>query len=269
MIKRKALTLFSLLLTGILFALSPLLQPDEPLSSDMLSVTRVWLMDDEPAVGRWLKKQAAQYEKSEKERVYIRTASREEIENALSGAENAIIPDLIISQGLAQPLLFRGYALIIRDEQAKIITPAPTSALFYRPTAAPGPSPAPAPAPDFSSIAPILIPAFLSSSLPGCTQSADPFSAFSAGKSPAAVLTAGQAMQLSFGYRAHPLPDKEGLLAVNANAMTLQGEKLLSRLQINEAQQALAAYGLYSFNPSLHLYDESDPIRAMIEKSRK
>jgi len=268
MMKRKLVTLAALGLTGLLFILSPYLAPAAPPQSLQLSVIRVWLQDEEPAIARWLKMQARQYEKETGQRLYLRNASKEEMALAQSQSEGAIIPDLMVMQGLPQPLLYRGYALILRDDSSNPLTPSPTSLLFHRPTQSPGPSPAPPALPDFSALGAILTPAFLSPSLPGCIQSSDPLSAFSAGKAPAALLTAGQAAQLPFGYQAFALEQGEGLLAVSAEATSEKGQGFLSFLLDAQAQQALCQYGLYSSNPALLLYDTQDPIRAMIEESR-
>jgi len=269
MFKRKIVTLTALALTGVIFLLSPLIQEKEDFTSAGHPILRIWILEEEPAVSRWLKQQAARYEKETGQRIYLRTASQPEITQALSGVENAIIPDLIIMQGLNTPLLYRGYALIVRDEGAVIQTPAPTSALFFRPTATPGPSPSPQPESDLTAFSPILAPPFLSTSLSNLQVSADPIAAFVAGKAPAALLTAGQATQLSFGYRAYALKNGEGMLPVQAAAMNNQGNAFLSFLQKESAQRALAGFGLYSFDPSIRLYDETDPIRSLIERSRK
>lgn len=269
MFKRKIVTLTALALTGVLFLISPLIQEQKNITSAGHPILRVWILEEEPAVTRWLKKQAARYEKEAGQRIYLRAASSKEMDQALTGEKGAIIPDLMVMQGLDTPLLYRGYALILRDENAVIHTPSPTSALFFRPTATPGPSPSPQPEPDLTALSPILAPPFLVPSLPDILVSADPLAAFLAGKAPAALLTAGQAAQLSFGYRAYALKDGEGLTMVQARAMNSEGAAFLAFLKGEAAQRALADAGLYSCDPSIRLYDESDPIRALIEGSRQ
>ena len=271
MLKRKLPTMIALALTGLFFLLSPLIQKNSVPPPRTLSILRVWLREDEPAVGRWLKKQAQRYEKETGERIYLRNASEKEMaeaRQAQSGQPEIIIPDLMVMQGLSSPLLFRGYALIVRDDRAALLTPSPTSLLFQRPTASPGPSPLPEIQPDFSAPGAILTPAFLSPGLPGCIPSDDPLAAFSAGKAPAALLTAGQAATLSFGYRVYALEEGAGMMAVSAQSMNEKGGRFLSFLLSAESQRSLSQYGLYSCLPSLRLYDAADPIRALIESSK-
>ena len=64
------------------------------LSSDTvrLQLIRVWSREEEPAVGTWLKKMAAAYEKQTGVRVYLRKASLEETQRE-SGASR---PDLLV-----------------------------------------------------------------------------------------------------------------------------------------------------------------------------
>lgn len=266
--KRKASTLTALALTGLLFLFSPFLPQNQAPAGSSEALIRIWILEDEPAVSRWLKKQAARYEKQSGRRVYLRSASREEMKSALEGREDAYPPDLMVMQGLEETLLFRGYALIIRDNEAQRIIPQPTSALFFRPTITPSPSATPAPVPALPSLSPILIPSCLSISIKGAETSVNPLAEFAAGKAPAAILTAGQAEQLPFGYRAHSLENGEGMLPVHGKAMSADGAALLAFLQDRPCQQALSEYGLYSFQKDLSLYDPANPIRHLIENSR-
>ena len=230
-----------------------------------LPVVRVWITEKEAAVSAWLRKQAAAFEKATGQRVYLRTATEEEAEDARGGREGVVGPDLLIGPGAGAPVALKGYALIVRDESAAVLTPAPTSALFFRPSPTPGPSPTPPPAPDWEGLGAVLVPADWRGSLPGAVVSADPAGDLAAGKAPAALLTAGQTARLAFGFRAWAVPGNAGGINVNAKALSPPGEELLVFLRTEAAQRTLRDHGLYAV--SLGLYGEEDPLRALIESS--
>ena len=227
---------------------------------------RVWITEKEPAVSAWLRSLAAEYEKETGERVYLRNATEEEASAARRGEGGAILPDAMIAPGDAEaPVALRGYALIIRDDAAAVATPAPTSALFFRPSPSPGPSPAPLLTPDPASCSAVLAPPELMSALPGAIRSVDPAADLTRGKARAALLTADQAVRLPFGYRAYPLPDGAGMLGVCAEIYSPAGEGFRAYLLRPDVQRALARYGLYS--PCARLYSGDDPLRFLIENS--
>lgn len=220
-----------------------------------LRLIRVWSLEKDTAVNAWLRERAAAYERQSDCRVYLRGAAEAEREGG------AVQPDVMILPGEGSTVALRGWALIVRDDTAAVATPAPTSALFIRPSAVPGPSPPPAPAPDWAHMTAVLTPAQWLDAVPGAILSADPASDLARGRARAAVLTAGQASALPFGFRAYPLPG--GFLSVGGQAMTEAGEAFLRFLRMEDAQQALKNHGLYS--PVLPLYGPEDPIRSLIE----
>ena len=265
--KRKMTTLIALAITCLLGFCAPNLPRQASHPESTLQVTRIWLLDIDPAAAKWVRKQAAAYEKETGERLYLRSATQEEAMAAQKKEENTIVPDLMVLSGENSPLCYLGYALILRDETAPVMTPVPTSALFYPSTPTPGPSPTPAPAPDWQSISPILAPESLSVSLNNTLPVSNPLADFSAKKAPAALLTAGQASTLSFGYQAYSLPDNEGFETISAHFFTEAGEDFFLFLQSASAQLALKDHGLYSALPSLRLYGKGDPLRMLIESS--
>ncbi|MBE5783571.1 MAG: hypothetical protein E7329_09700 [Clostridiales bacterium] len=265
--KRKLTTLVALMLSCLLAILASSLEQAPAPSNNSMQITRVWTVETDPAVSAWLKKRAATYEKETGHRIYLRTATQEEMDACLQGEEGAIIPDLIVSCNQGEALAYLGYALILRDESAPAVTPAPTSALFFRPTATPGPSPTPGPALDINALGAILIPETLSVSLPGGIKSSSAAADFIAKKAPAALLTAGQASTLPFGYQAYALPFNEGFETISGQAFSQAGDDFAVFLQSLSSQQRLKEHGLYSAFPGLYLYDESDPLRKLIESA--
>lgn len=265
--KRKLTTLVALMLSCLLAMLASSLKETPSSKKNPLRITRVWTVETDPAVSAWLKKRAAAFEKETGSRIYLRTATQEEMNAALIGEEHAIAPDLMISCTQGEPLAYLGYALILRDEKASVITPAPTSALFYRPTATPGPSPTPAPSPDISALGGVLVPSHLPIQIPGAIKSQNAASDFAAQKAPAALLTAGQASALSFGYQAYALSAGEGVLTIAGEWLTSHGEAFADYLKAEPSQLALKNHGLYSVLPTLSLYGDEDPLRALIERS--
>ncbi|MBQ9264332.1 MAG: hypothetical protein IJ189_09015 [Clostridia bacterium] len=264
--KKTIFTLLSLALTAALVLFLPqAIRPEAEAAPRKNVVLRVWVTEREPAVTAWMKKRAAAYEKAGGQRIYLRSATEQEVSGALSGEANAVLPDLLIGSG-ETPIALRGYALIVRDDTAVVTTPAPTAALFFRPSPSPGPTAEPPILPDISAIGAVLAPAELAHALPGTVESADPLKDFAAGKAQSALLTAGQAAQLTTGFQAYPLPDGQGLLPVHARVFSPSGQVFLSFLQTKDSQNALTAHGLYA--TSSRLYAADDPIRFLIDSSR-
>ena len=226
-----------------------------------LRPVRVWSLEQDPAVNAWLRARAAAYEKQSGCRVYLRRAEQEDAQT--DRQSGAVLPDAWIRPGDGDTVALRGWALIIRDDHAAITTPAPTSALFIRPTALPGPSPAPAPPPDWTGVTAVLTPALWMDAVPGAVFSRDPAADLARGRAQAAVLSAEQAASLPFGFQAHPLPEEAGILAVSGQALSEPGEAFLRFLRTDDSQAALKNYGLYS--PVLPLYGSDDPIRSLIQ----
>ncbi len=253
--------LFFLILTFGLLRLLPtaLRAPKE--QEQPFTILRVWNAEEEPAVQSWLRGQAKAYERATGQRVYLRTASALDAQERIS---LGLPPDALILPSGDRLLALRGYALIVRDETAAM-TPAPTSALFYRPSHSPEPAGTPAPWPEANELRAVLCPESLLSVLPGTVMSAQPASDFVQGKADAALLTPGQAAGLNTGFRAYAIPDGKGFLPVSAQAYTEAGEVFLLWLQDGAAQRALAQARLFS--PYLRLYGSDDPVRYLIENS--
>ena len=263
--KRGIVTLSALLATTALVCLYPRLTQKTPAPEKGVQVLRVWVTEDERAVTVWLKERAAAYEKQEKRRVYLRAASRQEAEAALRGEAGVVPPDIMVMPGLDSVVALRGYGLFVRNTAGAAVTPMPTGALFSRPTPEPKKTREPLREPNWAALTAVLCPKELTDAVPNAVETDDPAAAFAAGKAEAAVLTAGQAGQLPFGYAAYPLPN--GFLPVTARAFSADGGSFLSFLRGRISQFALRDAGLYTALPNVRLYDESQPLRAMIEDS--
>ncbi|MBR1584342.1 MAG: hypothetical protein IJ662_02230 [Clostridia bacterium] len=264
--KKAVLTLLALGLTAALAALYPRLMAAPAQEEGRAAVVRVWIGEKEPAVLRWAGKRAAAYEKETGRRLYLRAASEQEIASALAGEAGAVIPDLLIGPAGDQWVALRGYALILRDDAHQMATPAPTAALFFRPSPTPGPAAAPPSLPDWADIGAVLAPEELLHAVPGAVLSADPGRELSEGRARAALLSAGQAAQLTVGFRAFAVPEGRGLLPVCARGFSDDGAAFLSFLLSNASQTALADHGLYAVEKCLYSID--DPVRYWIDQSR-
>ena len=263
--KRWPIVLFFLAVTVMLALLWPFGQEPKEEKATHLFILRVWNGEKEPAVAAWLKGRARAYEKETGVRVYLRLCSRQDLEAALS--QEALPPDLLVSSSGGAIVALRGYALIVRDDQALFHAPSPTGLLFFRPSPTPGPTPEPLPWPQENELSAVLSPNELMGVLPGTVFSQNPAGDFSQGKARAALLTPGQAVQLALGFRACALPEEKGLLPVRAAAASKEGEAFLLYLLSPSSQQALAQHGLFS--PSLRLYQADDPLRFLIDSSRE
>ena len=263
--KRAMTTLLAVLFTAALALALPRLTASREESAETLRIIRVWVVEKDAASAAWLRKRASAFEKAGLGRVYLRSASEQEAQDAQAGGQDTVPPDLMILPGRGTAAALRGYALFVRDDQAAVSTPAPTSALFYRPSPSPGPTASPAPFIGWGEVGTVLLPQELAKAAPNAIVSANPLQDFSDGKAKAALLTAGQAAGLSFGYRAYALPEGAGMLTVGGAALTDAGENFLSFLLSDASQAALAEHGLYS--PRLTLYGADDPLRFLIEAS--
>jgi len=266
---RKAVrTLLALVAAGMLMLVLPgLLSPEDHAAPPARRTVRVWITETDPAVAQWLKRQAAAWEKAAGHRVYLRAAAQEETDAAGEGASGVVPPDVIVCAGGLNPVALRGYALVVRDESAALVTPAPTGMLFSPPAASPGPSPTPGPPMDIESLAGILAPPEMAHALAGAEESVHPLRDLLSGKGRGALLTAGAAEGLGAGWQAYALPDGAGFLPVSARVLSSAGGEFAAYLRTDGAQRDLAACGLYS--PALRLYDPArDPLRALIESSR-
>ena len=250
---------FLSLSAGLLLMLPAALSaPDE--REQPFLILRVWNADEEPAVHSWLRSQAKAFERETGRRVYLRAVSGD----TLDAAGTALPPDALIRPDGEWLLALRGYALILRDENASV-TPAPTGALFFRPSLTPDPTAVPLPWPEENELRAVLCPEALMNVLPGAISSVHPAADLTQGKADAAVLTPGQAAGLSMGWRAYAIPEGKGFLPVRATAYSGEGEAFLAWLRGDAAQQALGQAGLFS--PRLRLYSSDDPVRHLIENS--
>lgn len=261
--KKACIILSALALTALLIALSPHALPSVP-EQPSVALTRVWVVSGEGPLAAWLKKQAAAFERESGGRVYIRSATAEEALEARTNAQ-ALRPDCILQRGEGDVVARKGYALIVRDDNLALETPAPTGVLFYRPTAAiaPASSPAPETAPPVPDG--VLCAREWTRLVAHPQRSTQPAAEFAAGKAPAAILTAGEAAGLPFGYRAYALPD--AAIDFGVSAFSTRGEAFAARLRSEEAQYALAAWGYYAYAPGMRLYDASRPTYQLIENA--
>ncbi|MBR5111298.1 MAG: hypothetical protein IK099_14055 [Clostridia bacterium] len=261
--RRLITTLAAMLMTAGLAYIAvcfPLTAKETP--SARLALARVWISEQEPAVWNWLRKEAKRYEKETGTRVYLRAAPSQN----KTDASDVLPPDLLISNTGESVLALEGYALFYRNDTAGLVTAAPTSLLFYRPSSSPGPSAAPLPTADIARFSVLLAPHKIPASGSGIVRSPHPERDFADGKGEAAILTAGQAEALPFRVSALPLPKGSGFAAVYGTAATPAGADLLAALLSEDAQRALAEGGLYS--PTFQLYGGTDRLREMIENSR-
>lgn len=260
-------TVWALLATAALFftLFFMLFRQDAPDHSAGSCVTRIWLVETEADCAAFLRKQAAAWAKQTGARVFLRAASQEEALGALAGAEDIVAPDLIVGLPEGECLLFRGYALIFRDDSAPVFTPAPTSLLFSPPSPSPGPSLSPAPTRCVSSFSGLLCPRDMAPLFPESIPCNDPLQDFIRGKGSAALLTARQAAQLKIGWQGQALPDGKGALPLYARGLSGQGNALLSFLMRPESQMLLRDYGLYS--PLFPLYAQDASLAGSIDRS--
>ncbi len=268
---KKGLTAAALLLSCLLIALVPLLNPTEEKAEDGIPLVRVWVIDDTIGVTGWLKKRVAAFEKANRVRVYLRSATFDE-----ATALDAVLPDVIVFPQSALsansvPVCKMGYTLAVRDDTVLVATAAPTSALFTRPTPAPQTTAVPEEKPfDVAELSAVLLPLALAQSYPHPLVSDQVYADFVNGKAPAAVITAAQALKLPFGYRAYPVAD--GWTDLTYHATTPHDGELarmfVSYLLGEDAQRTLAAYGLFSVNPNWLIYQAEDVPHGVIERGQ-
>ena len=260
-------TLAALLITaGLIYAAMTFRNTVPSPSAPSLRLIRIWIREEEPGLNGWLKKMAAEYEKQNGARVFLRRASKEEAQAVLNGETNDPAPDILVLPNAGQAIALRGFALILRDDSMRPETPKPTGALFFRPSPTPGPTLSPAPWPDADALGAVLAPAEMADRMPGTVICPDPAAQLAKGKARAALLTAGQAARLPFGFRFFSLPDGRGFLPIGADALSESGNAFLSFLLSPGCQQRLREVGLYS--PTALLYSSDDPIRYWIDTSR-
>ena len=265
--KKLILMLAALLLTaGLIYQGIGLWKDRSAPAEPHLRLVRVWIGEEEPGLSGWLKKAAMRFEKQTGTRVFLRRASAQEAQAVLDGEANGPNPDLLMLPNTGQTIALRGFALIVRDESTQPETPQPTGALFFRPSPSPGPSASPAPKPDLDMLGAVLVPPGMADRMPGAVISADPAAEFAQGKANAALLTAGQAARLPFGFRFFALPEGKGFLPVGATSFSESGDAFLSFLLAPGCQQPLRDAGLFS--PVMPLYSPDDPIRYLIDTSR-
>lgn len=255
----------ALVMTAVLVLLYPWME-EETLQKKQPQVLVVWAAEGEGDVSAWLKKAAAAYEKATQVRVYLRTASRAETEAALAGKEENVLPDAVVAKGAGVPLLCRGYVLAVKDAEADHATPAPTPALFFRPTATPAPA-TPAPAPFPEELSRVALPAEMAGVLKGGYEANSPAAELQHGKAEGALLTPGQAQALPFGWQGHVRGDL--FVPVEGRALTEEGQRFLSFLRGEKAQRLLCDRKLFSWDAGLSLYGPETPLLHQMENVRK
>lgn len=254
-------TVAALLLTAALIWVFPRIGQRESEPGDGQRLIRVWCTEGDTA--RWLRGLSANYEKRMGKRLYLRLASPREIRAA--GKADVPLPDALISSDGERLIAYRGYGLIVRREGAVQPTPAPTSALFFRPTPAPRERPEVTPDIAWEEVGAVLAPEEMQGAVPGAVESANPVRDWQEGGARAALVTAEQAAGLQ-GYALYPVPEGRGLVPIRARGFTQAGEEFLSFLQEEDAQHGLKKAGLYAL--SLRLYGPEDPFRFVVDLNR-
>lgn len=254
----------AILLTVLLCALFPTSQREEAQTEKGAYVLRIWAAEGQGDINAWLKQAAALYEKNHAHRVYIRTASKEEMQQAMTG-ENIPSPDVLILPGEGVPLAFRGYGLVLLQEGEAKETLPPKPLLFIRPTLPP-PKQTPTPAPFPENLTVIAVPASMQGKLNGGMVSQNPLKALLQGDAMAAVLTFPQIQQIKTGYVFYPRGDL--FEPLGGRALTKEGEEMLSFLRGEGAQGLLTKQYLFSWDEKMRLYPPEMELLYAMESSR-
>lgn len=245
------------LTAGLLFVYPRIQTQDEP-KGNGLFVLRIW--GTEGDVLKWLAQAAAVYEKESGCRVYVRTASEEEVEKA------GVLPDGWVGGGEGTMVACRGYGLAVPDAQKFIKTPEPQSGLFLRPTQ-PLPLSTPEPVVFPEKLSGVAVPEEMKEIWPDGVVAENPVQAIMKGTASAALLTPSQVAQLS--QRIHLYPRGDFFLPIYARAYTLEGEKFLAFLRQEKAQRLLTKQKLFSYDSSLILYGPEQDDLFRMEQCRK
>lgn len=260
--KRVLACLASLVLTAVLLAGLPYGHEKEGTQAQNTYILRVWVPQGQVDLQAWLKQAAAMYEKESGRRVYIRTATAEEMENK----EGAVLPDVMAGTAAGIPVAYRGYALVMPDAEGEKATPSPPPGLFVRPTLAPSTEPKEsAPFPDEPET--VALPPEMQHVYPRGYVASNPLQELVQGKAAAALLSPRQMEETAMGYRMDS--GKVYFLAFHTRGLSEEGEAFLSFLRSESAQQLLAGQLLFSWNPGLCLYGAERITLYRMEQCRK
>lgn len=260
--KRAVRCALALLATGLVALAAPYALGPAEKTETAPGVVVVWVDEGERVLLPWLKKAAAAYEKETKNRVYLRMAAPGETSQAMASTV-PVLPDVLAVSGAGRVVAYQGYALAVKDPSAAKTTPAPTPALFRRPTAIPlANTPVPLPFPN--DLQGAAVPAEMLHIYPGEKNTA-PLEALKNGKAQAALLTAGQAAGLGNGYTVYGRGDF--FLPLECRALTEDGERFLLFLRSLVVQRLLRDVRLFTFDGS-RLYGPEDAILYELENWR-
>ena len=262
--KRVFTCALALLMTAALAALYPFLEEGEGMPEEEKTVV-VWMQSVEDGGASFLKKAASAYEKETKNRVYLRTCSKDEAENVLAGVA-AVVPDMMVLEERGVPIFCRGYVLVVPDAENMQPTAPPAPALFQRPTATPALStPPPRPFPD--KLEKVALPSVFEGAVEGGYVSETPLSDLTNKKAKAALLTPPQVLQMQGEYQVHVRGDF--FLPVMGLAMTETEEDFLAFLLSLPVQEMLKEQKLFSAYRNLSLYSPDTPLLSQMENARK
>lgn len=247
----------ALVLTGLLLSCLPALKSAGKEAERREKLTVVWMQEGDTDTAAWLKKAAAAYEKKTGGRVYLRYAAAEERQAARDG------PDVVMGEdGIT--VARRGYALLVPDDTAPMPTPAPTPALFIRPTQAPALATPPPQKVQMPKV--IALPEAFSGLVEGGYVTGSPLNDLSSGKAGGALLTPVQAARVQGGYGV--IAEKRFFLPVAARALTAEGQNFLAFLRSGEGQSLLTTQRMFSWDENLHLYSPDTPLLYQMENCR-
>lgn len=253
--------MLALLLTGILIGCLPTLRRDKEENTQQNKLLVIWMQEGENDTAVFLKKAAAAYEKHTGDRVYLRYAAEDERLAASEKAEGTA--DVVMMAG-GIPVAYRGYAILVPDEGVPAVTPAPTPALFIRPTpSAHSATPAPQ---TVQMPATVALPEVFAGKVPGGYVSLNPMQDLRDKKAGGALLTPSQIENWPGGYGI--IAQGDFFLPIGAKALTEDGQKFLSFLRSEAGQSLLPGQKLFSWDKAMRLYSPDQPLLFQMENSR-
>ena len=268
-VKKALCCLAALLATALLIHYFPHLPVSPPAAQKSARrLITLWVDADLPGAASWVKKQAAAYEKRQKNaRLWLRVMTEQEMAAAADAPPEAVIwsagvrvPEVLGARD-ALPLCLSGYVLAQPRPEAAV-TPAPRSLFGVSPTPDPARTPAPMLAPwperfcaddDFGALA------LRAMNAPAGAQwvpRAQLPARFQAGD--AALLSIAQLRAQSAAYDVVAASSATDLVLYGA-ARSDAARDFLDFLRAQPAQTALSAQGLLPVLPGLRLYGPDQP----------
>lgn len=261
--KKWAYSVAALVLMAGLAVFAPGLMHGESGRTAEKELIVVWMNKADGDAGAWLKKAAAAFEKKTGKRVYLRYASQEERERLQNRGE--IFPDVVTGGEKGAVLAMCGWALIVPDASNVSVTPAPSPALFIRPTAVPQ-NDAPSSTPVPLSVKNVAVPPEMTGRISGAYVSENPLSDVLNGKADGALLSPRQAAQMKNGYTWSV--GGEYFLPIRGEAYTDNGQQFLAFLRSMEGQRLLVSQRLFSWDASCYLYGAENSLLFQMDRCR-